>query len=103
GVYIQEIPSGVHTITGVSTSNTAFIDFFPRGPVNQAVEINSFGDFQRIFGGLDARSEASYAIMQYYLNGGQKAFVIRVAPNALTASGFLLGGSPAQQSLKVAA
>jgi phage tail sheath protein FI len=103
GVYIQEIPSGVHTITGVSTSNTAFVDFFPRGPVDEAVEITSFGDFERIFGGLDARSESSYGIMQYYLNGGQTAFVVRVAPGALTASGWLEGSSPPQHSLLVSA
>ncbi len=28
GVYIQEVPSGVHTITSVATSITAFIDWF---------------------------------------------------------------------------
>ena len=53
GVYIEEIPSGVRTITGVSTSDTAFVDFFGRGLVNQAVRITSFGDFERVFGGLD--------------------------------------------------
>ena len=31
GVYIEEIPSGVHTITGVATSIAAFIDAFARG------------------------------------------------------------------------
>ena len=30
GVYIQEIPSGVHTIAGVATSIAAFIDSSPR-------------------------------------------------------------------------
>lgn len=79
GVYVEEIPSGVHTIIGVSTANTAFIDFFKRGPMNKAVLINSLADFERTFGGLDTRSEASYGIMQYYLNGGQTAWVIRVA------------------------
>lgn len=56
GVYVEEIPSGVRTIVGVSTSDTAFVDFFQRGPVNEAVRITSFGDFVRIFGGLDTRS-----------------------------------------------
>src|SRR5205814_2130900 len=56
GVYIEEIPSGVHTITGVATSITAFIGRAKRGPVDSDEEspimINSFGDFERIFGGL---------------------------------------------------
>ena len=77
GVYIEEIPSGVRTIAGVSTSNTAFVDYFARGPVNTPVRITSLGDFDRVFGGLDPLSEASYAIRQYYQHGGQIAFVVR--------------------------
>ena len=82
GVYIQEVASGVHTIVGVSTSDTAFIDFFTSGPVNQAVRITSFDAFTRTFGGLDTRSEASYAIQQFFLNGGSVAWVVRVASKA---------------------
>ena len=41
GVYIQEIPSGVHTITSVGTSVTAFCDFFREGPMDKAVEISA--------------------------------------------------------------
>ncbi len=86
GVYIEEVPSGVRTITGVSTSNTAFIDYFPRGSIDGAVRITSWADFEREFGGLDNRSEASYAIQQFYLNGGQVAFVVRVAAGATAAT-----------------
>ena len=52
GVYIQEVSSGVHTITGVATSITAFIGRAARGPVNEPVTLNSFADFERTFGGL---------------------------------------------------
>jgi hypothetical protein len=82
GVYVEEIPSGVRTITGVSTSDTAFIDFFARGPLDEPVRLTSYGDFVRVFGGLDTRSAASYALQQYYLNGGQIAYVVRVATSA---------------------
>ncbi len=83
GVYIQEVSSGVHTISSVGTSITAFIDFFREGPVDVPVEIFGMGDFQRIFGGLDNRSEASYAIAQYFLNGGSAAYVIRTAASSV--------------------
>jgi phage tail sheath protein FI len=79
GVYVEEIPSGVRTITGVSTSVAAFIDLFKRGPLNKAVQLFSMGDFGREFGGLDANSEASYAIQQFFLNGGTEAWAVRVA------------------------
>jgi phage tail sheath protein FI len=59
GVYIEEVPSGVRTISGVATSVAAFVDFFARGPMNRAVQVLNMGDFEREFGGLDARSVAS--------------------------------------------
>ena len=52
GVYVEEIPSGVRTITGVATSITAFIGRAKRGPCNEPTEINNLGDFERVFGGL---------------------------------------------------
>jgi phage tail sheath protein FI len=104
GVYIEEIPSGVHPIAGASTSNTAFVDFFARGPVDRAMEITSYADFERSYGGLDARSEASYAVLQYYLNGGQIAFIVRVVPtDATLAAGWLTAGYGGQKTLQVSA
>jgi hypothetical protein len=59
------------------------VDYFPRGTIDRAVRITSWADFERNFGGLDLNSEASYAIQQYYLNGGRIAWVVRVvAPDA---------------------
>jgi phage tail sheath protein FI len=79
GVYIEELPSGVRTIVGVSTSVAAFIDYFGRGPIDHAVQVFSFGDFQREFGGLDDLSEASFGIRQFFTNGGSEAWVVRTA------------------------
>ena len=77
GVYIQEIPSPVHTITAVPTAVAAFVGRAIRGPINKPVRIHSFADFQRTFGGLWAQSELGYAVQQYFLNGGSDAFVVR--------------------------
>ncbi len=94
GIYIEEVPSGVRTITGVSTSDTAFVDFFARGPIDEAVRITSWADFERTFGGLDARSAGSYAIQQFYLNGGQIAWVCRVASPDADAANVTLPTNP---------
>jgi phage tail sheath protein FI len=85
GVYIEEISSGTHAITGVSTSVTAFIGAAKRGPINKALRVQSFADFERRFGGLDAKSDMSYAVRQFFLNGGSEAWVVRVAKAPLTA------------------
>ena len=86
GVYIEEIPSGVHTITGVSTSVTAFVGSAKRGSIDKAIHILSFSDYERRFGGLQTDSEMSYAVRQFFLNGGSDAWVVRLAKNAVAAT-----------------
>jgi uncharacterized protein len=78
GVYIEEISSGVRTITGVATSITAFIGRALSGPVNESIVINSYADFERTFGGLWLESTLGFAVRDFYLNGGSQAIVIRL-------------------------
>jgi uncharacterized protein len=94
GVYIEEIPSGVRTIAGVATSIAAFVDRFRRGPLDEAVQVFGFEDFEREFGGLAAGSVTSYAVRQFFLNGGTEAFIVRVgtAPVA-PATAILMAGA----------
>jgi phage tail sheath protein FI len=91
GVYVEEIPSGVRTITGVATSITAFIGRAARGPTEDPITINSFGDFSRIFGGLGVQYPMSYAVRDFYLNGGSQAIIVRLYKET--------AGSPATATL----
>lgn len=93
GVYVEEIPSGVRTITGVATSIAAFAGWAPQGPTDSAGLVLSWADFVRQYGGL-ARDPSSgepaylgYAVSQFFANGGQQAYVIRlIAATAAEAS-----------------
>lgn len=78
GVYIEEIPSGVRTIVGVATSITAFIGRALKGPVDDPITITSYGDYERIFGGLWLKSPMSFAVRDFYLNGGSMAIIVRL-------------------------
>ena len=93
GVYIEEIPSGVRTIVGVSTSVTAFAGSAKRGPVNKATRVLNYSDYERCFGGLSSDSEMSYAVRQFFLNGGSEAWIVRLAYNAGAASKPLANAS----------
>jgi len=79
GVYIEEIPSGVRSISGVATSIALFIGWAPRGPTDRAVRISSFADYERAFGGLDRRAYLGYAVRQFFDNGGSDAYIVRIA------------------------
>ena len=102
GVYIQEIPSGVRTIVGVATSITAFIGIAPKGPVDDPIVINNFGDYERQFGGLDPGSTMSYAVRDFYSNGGAQAVIVRVAADDAEAATITLAGDDGATVLEAA-
>ncbi len=77
-LFTREIPHPF-SIAGISTTITAFVGRFRKGPTNTAVQIHSFDEFTQIFGGLDDQSEASFGINLYFLNGGTTAWVVRVS------------------------
>ncbi len=100
GIYIEELPSTQQVVTGVTTSSTAFVDYFRRGPVTiadnpqnlqnptftpVAFQVNNWSDFQRLYGGIDGNSEATYAAYQYFLNGGLIGWIVRVVNTDSTA------------------
>jgi len=96
GVYIEEVASGVRTITGVATSIALFIGWAPRGPVDRAVRLTSYADFIRTFGGrdatgLDARSLLGYAVRHFYDNGGADAYVLRLAADDADTAACAIG------------
>jgi uncharacterized protein len=78
GVYLEELPSAVRSIIGVGTSTTAFVGYTARGLDHRPARLFGFADFERAFGGLDAQSLTSYAVAQYFANGGTDAVVVRV-------------------------
>ena len=80
----------------MSTATAAFVDVFSKGTVGKPVKIFGPGDFEREFGGVSADSEASYAVAQFFNNGGSQAWVVRIAgtsaPVAATAEREEAGG-----------
>jgi Bacteriophage tail sheath protein len=86
GVYIQEVPSGVRTITGVSTAIALFIGMAKRGQINTPTTVLGFTDFTRAFGDDITQGEMTDQVRQFFLNGGQQAIVVRIANQATSSS-----------------
>ncbi|MDP9422441.1 MAG: phage tail protein [Pseudomonadota bacterium] len=93
----------------MATSTGAFVGSFPRGLLNEAVQLFGMADFEREYGGVSADSEASYAIQQFFLNGGTECFVVRVtnpgppANQAAAASSAVLENGAGADLFSVAA
>jgi len=82
GVYVEEIPSGVRTITGVATSIAAFVGRAAMGPTDRPVMTTSWDDYVRRFGDLDVAYPLGFAVRDFYLNGGAQAIVVRIFKSA---------------------
>ncbi len=92
GVYIEEVPSGVRTITGVATSITAFAGWAAKGPTDKAQLVLNWQDYERLFGGLHRDSYLGYAVNQYFANGGSQAYIIRLVGSGNLAANVTLNG-----------
>lgn len=66
-------------IERAATAVTAFVGRALKGPVDQPITLASFDDYQRIFGGLWQPATLSYAVEQYFENGGRSCIVVRVS------------------------
>lgn len=91
GVYVQEglFATNVNTATGPTIA--AFIGFAERGPVVPTL-VTSWNQYKSQFGDLDNAYDLGYAVYHYFANGGQAAYVTRVADStAVKASGGVLG------------
>lgn len=93
GVYVEEYDSGAVPMQGVSTSTAGFIGVAQRGPVTGKPQlVTSFADYKRMYGGYlsDAKYGAArylpYAVEQFFINGGSRAYVMRVVAEGATAA-----------------
>lgn len=92
GVYIEEVPSGVRTITPVATAITAFVGSAPRGLANEPVRVQSLAEFQRKFGQLSTKHPLTYAVTHYYQHSGVDALIVRVTPADAKTATISVGG-----------
>lgn len=86
GVYVQEIPSGVRTIAGVSTSVALLVGRAAQGPLNTPLQCLSFSDYERVFGNDTTLGNMSLQAKLFFTNGGTQCYVMRIANNAAAAS-----------------
>lgn len=92
GVFIEEIPSGARTVEPAPTSVTGFVGHARRGPVDVAVPVRGWADFELRFGPLSADSGVGYAVRAFFANGGTDAHVVRVDDGGTVARVDLGGG-----------
>ena len=87
GVYVEEYDNSPRSIEGVGTSTAGFVGLAEKGPVSGAPQlVTNFKSFKQQFGGF--LSEFGYgeyrflanSVEQFFVNGGTRCYVMRVAP-----------------------
>jgi hypothetical protein len=112
GIYIQELPSSVHTITAAPTNVAVFIGYThplkntslvvgATEPTPQPQQLFGFSDYVRAFGGFvrsqlysgDAGNygDMATAVNQFFLNGGTVAWVVGLQPHLPSAPTLTFG------------
>ncbi|TFH47141.1 MAG: hypothetical protein E4G94_00830, partial [ANME-2 cluster archaeon] len=92
GVYIEEFEIGAKPIEGVSTSTAGFLGVAEKGSTEGLPElVTSFSDFNRKFGSYLGASYGDYRFLPYavdnfFVNGGSRCYVMRVAPSDAVAA-----------------
>ncbi|MDT7543574.1 MAG: uncharacterized protein QOE33_3478 [Acidobacteriota bacterium] len=101
GIYIEELPSHSHAIAAAPTSITVFVGYthpYKTKNFNHAVQLFSFADYEREFGGLYTSgvfdSNVASAVMQYFVNGGSVAYVIGLQPKFYRDLSGTITGTP---------
>jgi uncharacterized protein len=75
-------PDTLAPVLSPAPTVTAFLGRTERGPVNEAIELRSFDDYRRVFGGHCTFSFLPHSVQHYFQNGGERAVVVRIANGA---------------------
>ncbi len=104
GVYVEEVSFRAKSIEGVGTSTTAFVGPTLKGPLSEKPEssrvltpevITSFGEFERVFGGLgnllfngqETTNYMAHSVKAFFDNGGSRLYVARAFTKGASSDG----------------
>lgn len=68
---------GATEVVGAEMGIGAFIGIAPRGAMHKDILVTNWTEFVNEFGGFSVNSMLAYAVQGYFLNGGQKAHIVR--------------------------
>src|ERR1051325_3925006 len=103
GVYYQRVDVSAPAISALRTDIAGFVGIATRGPVHQALPVQSFRQFQAYFGDFTGAGFLAYSVRGFFENGGQRCWIVRVASELATAAATILQSSTAQNIWNISA
>lgn len=77
-VRVTEVRKGPTSIKGKGATIGGFAGTSHKGPTNTATLVTSFDEFTAIFGSYKSGSFLAYAVYLFFLNGGERCYVVRI-------------------------
>ncbi len=102
GVYF-EVRDPAPTVRGIRTDIAGFVGLAERGPVDTPVRVESWRQFQALFGSLVSYAYLAYGVKAFFDNGGRTCFIVRAATNTARAATRTLVNKAAQDVMLVSA
>lgn len=97
GVYFEFIDERPPLVAGIRTDIAGFLGITERGPIHEPVRLESWAQFQSVFGDIIENGFLAYSVKAFFENGGQTCHVIRVAAD--TAASTTVSDPPVAQPL----
>jgi phage tail sheath protein FI len=92
GVYFEATDQNSQALTVLRTDIAAFIGIAQKGPLNVPTPVNSWEQFQSVFGNYLPNGYMAYCAQAFFENGGQTMYGVRVAASdtqTITAPGVV--------------
>src|SRR6478672_4441531 len=103
GVFYERVDARTPAITAIRTDIAGLIGIAPRGPVDVALPVESFRQFQAHFGDFTGTGFLAYAVRGFFENGGRRCWIVRVASELAAAAETNLQSASAQNVWKISA
>jgi uncharacterized protein len=79
GLYYETVDLDSARINPVRTDIAAFIGIAERGPVQSALAVTTWEQFQSLFGNFIPQGYLAYSVKAFFENGGRRCHIVRVA------------------------
>ena len=90
GVYFERADASVGGVAPLRTDIAGFVGIAQRGPLGVAVPIESYKQFEAWYGDVVDNGYLAYCARGFFENGGRRVWVVRVASDAASVSGFTM-------------
>lgn len=79
GVYFEKVDEYRKGIAKIRTDIAGFVGIAQKGPLNKPVRLESWKQFQAVFGDCIPQAYLAYAVHGFFENEGKICFVVRIA------------------------